>query len=88
MPRSSRPFVDFLAVTARLQRKLPYCSFYDGREQVSFLELRYSPLEFNTRKIRLPNICQIARDGIKARKFESARIHLCDVFAVIAVLPS
>ena len=64
--------------------KLPYCSIYDGREQVSFLELRYSPLEFNARKIR--DICQIARDGIKAKMFESARIHLCDVFAAIAVV--
>ena len=51
------------------------------RQQLSFsfLELWYSLLELNSKKIS--NIWQIKGDGISAIKFEAARIHfLSDVF--------
>ena len=69
--------------------KLPNFTFYEGREHEKtslifyFSELRYSRLEFNTRTIR--HYLSIERDGIRAKKFKAARIHvLCDVFAAIA----
>ena len=44
-----------------------------------------SHFEFDTRKIRQD--FQFERDGIRAKKFEAARIHfLCDVFAAIGVV--
>ena len=50
-----------------------------------FGELRYSPLEFNSWKI--VNSWQIKRVGIRAMKFEGARIHfLGDVFSAVAVV--
>ena len=54
----------------------------------SFCELRYSPSEFNSWK-KINNIWQIKRDGIRAKKFETAQIHfLCDVFAAVAAIVS
>ena len=58
--------------------KLPHFTFNEGREHektiyLFFSELRYSPLEFNTRKIR--QYSSIERDGIKAKKFKAVRIH-------------
>ena len=51
-----------------------------------FLFLNLGTVLQNSTAEKFANICQIARDGIKAKMFESARIHLCDVFAAIAVV--
>lgn len=51
-----------------------------------FLFLNLDTVLYNSTPEKFANICEIARDGIKAKKFESARIHLCDVFAAIAVI--
>ena len=57
--------------------KLRNFTFYGGREP------RYSPLQFNSWKIA--NIWHIKGLGIRAMKFETARIHsLGDVFAAVA----
>ena len=91
--RTSRVFVFFLAVTARLW--LETSKFHvlwtgvNTRQWVSFCfsEPRYSPLEFNSWKIA--NIWHIKGVGIRAMKFETARIHfLGDVFAAVACLSS
>ena len=64
-------------------------TFFGGREQrqrfsFCFSELRYSPLEFNSWKIA--SIWQIKGAGIKAMKFETARIHFWVTF--LPPLPS
>ena len=67
-------------------------TFCRGREHkatlsFSFLELWYSPLEFNSK-----TLCQLFGElnemlGISATKFEAARIHfLSDVFVAVAVV--
>ena len=54
------------------------------RQQFSFSDLSYSPLELTPEKF--PNIWQIECNGIRLMKFEKARIHfLTDVFAAAAV---
>ena len=56
------------------------------RFSFSFCELSYSLLELTAEKIAI-NIWQIIRVGIRAIKFETARIHfLGDIFAVAAVV--
>ena len=56
------------------------------RLSLSFPELRYGLLEFNSRTKNV-NIWRIERDGISAIKFEAARIHfLSDVFVTVAVV--
>ena len=49
-----------------------------------FSQLRYSPLEFNSRKFA--NIWRIEQDGISAIKFKAARDVLVAVAVVIALI--
>ena len=52
----------------------------------SLCELSYGPLESNSCK-KIANILQIKRFGIRAMKFEKARIHfLGEVFVAVAVV--
>ena len=68
--------------------KEPNFTFCRGRENkqpvsrpFSFPELRYSPLEFNSRNIHSE------QDGISAIKFEAAQIYfLGDVFVAVVVV--
>ena len=65
----------------------PFLENMNTRQRLSFSfpELRYSLLEFNSRKIA--NIWRIERDGISAIKFDVARIYLSsDVLVGVAVV--
>ena len=51
-----------------------------------FPELRYSPWEINSRKIRHYKLCRIEWDGINATNLKAAQIHfLSSVFVTVAV---
>ena len=54
-----------------------------GTQDNNFPELWYSPLAVQLQKI-VANVWQIKQRGIRARKFEAARIHiLSDVFVAL-----
>ena len=54
---------------------------------LSFPELWYSPLEFNSKKLALTNVWRIKGDEISAIKFEAAQIHFSsNVFVAVAVV--
>ena len=82
--RASRSCLYFFPLLHDYDVKLPNFTFFGGREHKTsisfcFCELRYSTLEFNSRKIA--NIWEIKGVGIRAMKFQIARIHfLGDVF--------
>ena len=70
--------------------KVPNFTILEGSEYktapfFSFPELRYSLLEFNSRKFS--SIWRIKRDRISALKFKAARVHfLSEVFVAVAVV--
>ena len=71
--------------------KVPNFTILEGSEYrtapffFSFPELRYSLLEFNSRKFS--SILRILRDRISSFKFKAAQIHfLSDVFVAVAVV--
>ena len=89
--RASRFFVHFLAVVARLQRKsaLFHVLLSTGTQDYNFLFLflNFDTVLWNSTLKKVTIIWRFKRDGIRAIKFQAARIHfLSDVFVAVAVV--
>ena len=70
------PIFTFFLEDASIRQRLSF----------SFPALRYSLLEFNSRK-KTANIWRIEREGVSVKMFEATRLHfLSDVFVAVAFL--
>ena len=89
--RTSRFFVHFYAVVARLQRETAFFPILSRTctqdNNYLFLYLNFDTVLQNSTPKKFAHIWKIKRDGISAIKFKAARIHFFgDVFVTVAVV--